>query len=136
MQEIHEINLQTLRDKIIEEIKFGDAKRFINKYELLNPEHYYYIIKVYRFRYENFCEICHNSFEKLYEINPKNEISYSGRLSDRYICNDCAKPILIQLRWDGCKEKCENHPKDCTCHYCQIGIELGYKKKNGEWIKV
>ena len=55
-------------------------------------------------------------------------MQYRGRT----ICEQCAKPILIQIKI----EESKNDRYGCTCHSCQIAIECGYTKKNNEWVKI
>lgn len=82
-------------------------------------------------RFESSCEICGKSFKELKEEDPKNEQSWTLTTFDRSVCMKCAKPLIPILRM----ERGKSHHPDCTCHDCQIGMELGYFKKNGEWVK-
>lgn len=130
MYELHEVDLKTFEDKILEVGGVGFIKKHLLEYKILNLKNYYYTIEIYNFRKEDFCEICGKNFKELLEIDPKNDGSWMARQVGRYICNNCVKPLIPQLRMESSKD----HREGCCCHSCIIASELGYTKKNNNWI--
>ena len=83
--------------------------------------------------YDDLCEICGKTFDELLKEDPKNEPSWTAQTyANRNICRNCAKPFIPQIRMDSSK----NHPNTCYCHSCIIAHELGYYKKNNDWVKL
>lgn len=141
MFELHEVNLKTFKDEIIRTV---EDHRIDGEIFFKNLSHskvfYYYVVKIYNANYRNndhysniYCEICGNNFRELMNFDPDNEPSWSARTyGNKDICINCAKPLIPYMRIESSKD----HKEGCCCHSCIIAIELGYKKKNSEWIKL
>ena len=142
-KELHEIDLKSHSDTVIRvdsDYRIDselELKKLFYKYENKNRKFYHYAVTIYDSRMDvskpkhgYCCEICGKDFRI-----PMNQEDFSWFMDDRgrCVCKICAAPLVIEIRI----EESKDHRQGCTCHSCQVAIEMGFykNKTNSEWIK-